>query len=494
LLKPPFDYNLIVAQLPSQSPSEIDAALEALSEYCVTKGTSLPEGLEEQLLHVENPSVLVSLARYCQSAEIFNILWNRATTAPISSDGDFFRKGLRRACVLNRLAPLTEFTRLSDPEDIWGKDKLEWLTDYFRGDTSETEKDYERWWDTVKLLQNENVPIRILAAAISRSGAFSKFEHDEHASLLHHISSNPILSNRSRDNRYLSVLTHAISSLLDTRPMSSKFREAVCNLLVSLGEGFRHIRVPAFALNQWQFPKMEEFRYHRPNGFEWHENRADLMSMVAFATNPMNATVDADTPPFYLYAKSYAHGSLSLREMVKGMKKDGSFFCLLAMWNCEIMLSGTKRALLEHMISERNLIARVSPISSEELRKIYDQRLQILKEYYGEQSFDLSPQYVWASEYLPDLFELRLKSRFRRLFGRSNEKEDLMLIIAWEIYVVQNGGLVGVFFKEAKQVLGFILGFLIFLFLMTSIILYFGEGEELTAFGELVKSLFTSPP
>lgn len=207
MLKPPFDYTLIVAQLPSQSPSEIDAALKVLSEFCITNKTSLPVGLEEQLLNVGNPSVLVSLARYCQSAEIFNILWRRATTAPISSDGDYFRKGLRRACVLNRLAPLNELTLFSDPEEIWGNDKLEWLTDYYYGNRSKAEKDGERWWDSINLLQNESIPNRILAAAISRKGAFSKLTRDEHVSLLHHISSNPVLSNK-KDHTLPRVRTH----------------------------------------------------------------------------------------------------------------------------------------------------------------------------------------------------------------------------------------------------------------------------------------------
>jgi hypothetical protein len=460
---------------------DFKGALKILAETCITHGWILPRGLEEQLLYLDNPSVLVSLARYCSSVEIFNTLWERATTVQVAKDTEFLRMGLRRACVLNKLIPLTE------SENVWCKNKLSWLIKDLSGLLQKIEDGHARWWDTVYLLRNENVPIDVLTCAIARIGAFSELRKSSHSSLIRHLSSNPVLANPAKlDFSGFVNLQESIFSLLDTRTETPTFREDVCELLLSLSPILKgDFSVPAVVLKQSEHPETAEFLNGGRKSSASVYNRADLMPIIAFATWPSYFPVGV-APHFYTYSAIYVKEDLALREMLKAVERDGSLFCLLAIWNMNIMRSETKRAMLQQMISGH--IPMKMPIRQDDLRKIYEQRIFVLKKSFP---LMLTNENSWAFEAMAPISKLKWRARLRGAFGLSKKNSEVMLTIAREISIFQKGGPIKAFLDGTSYTLGKI-ALTLTAYLIFDISLL--EGKGLRALLEGLENLLSAIP
>jgi hypothetical protein len=421
------DLVIISAQMMERSPSEIDAALRTVAEYCVSnkRGTGFSGELQQQLLDTGNPSVMVSLAQYCSNIDVFNRLWARATHDHSPLDGVALRKGLRRACVRNKIILQI------NGSDAWANNKIDWLigkcsqrqtikdVDYPLDGISEC---FEIYWDLVYLVQNECITPKILSDAISGRRAFSALTQMDRLGLLRHISNNRMLKNEKsiliddEGNIY-----EAVRGLLEDQIHHIEFRMAVCDILLSLSSRFMNgSGVPTKILRQWQFPEMEEILSNGSDSSNHRVSYADLMPIIAYATWPQNMDVGT-THKFFTYASDYVVKNLNLDQMLKCFHSDGQLFCILAIWNLHIMKSATKRAMLQQMIGGR--IPRRGGSGGllivKDLREIYEKRVNVL---------NIEKNY-WAFEWMPPTSNVKWRLRFRSILGLSTNREEAMLAV-----------------------------------------------------------------
>lgn len=487
------DPVIMLAQLPSHSPIEIDSILRDEAQYCVVHqtGSKLLADIHKHLLPSDNPSILISIARYGSNLEVSNALWERATTHTSASDSEILRLGLRRACVLNRLIPLRNYKG-----QFWDEKKIEWFISSLQLKSNEPdnsievndfdfwepqqEKRHAIWWDFVELLQNENLSFSILSDAISGKGAFSRLSESEHTSLLHYIASNPSLQSpasayEAEGYEGWKKLETALYSLLDTRTQKLDFRSAVYDIIISLSPEFGHgdivlpadhpASVPMRVLRNWQYPTMAEIFARGGKTDEMVSGKPDLMPIIAFATWPSEVPA-GKAPNFFVYSADYVTHDLSLSQMLDGVKRDGNLFCLLAIWNRHVMLSDVKRAMLRNLIENTR-----GPISSFELIKIYENRLKIWAALVARAETkwdDFGP--------IPELSDIKWKIQLRKIFGTSTKHDDVVLEVAKAIDLDQRGSTLDITRRGANRIFGWLSLWIIGMVMVDQ---FFADGEGL---------------
>lgn len=459
----------MLAQIPNQSPADIDAILKEEAQYCVENRTfsSLLHDVHQQLLPSENPSILVSLAHYTSNVEVFKMLWDRATQNPRASDAEILTNAIRRACVLNRLIPLNRSNY------FWDYSNIEWLIISCKREENELlnhiepekfeiwEQQQQKrsmiWWDLVTLLQNESISPSTLSDAIAATGPFAQLDKSEHVSLLHHLSINSLLGDHSYpyetgDYQGWLQLKASLRTLLDRAVQSVDFRSAIYDILISLSPSFSNQEIiaaddspagfPARLLQIWQYPSMAEILTHGGETGQQIIGTTDLMPIVAFATWPSNVPA-GKAPSFFVYASEYVTEDLSLAQMLKAAKKDGNLFCILAMWNGRVMRSATKRTMLRHIIETAR-----GPIFKDTLLEIYEKRLKIWRPLLDE-----AEGHADDVKIVPKFSDIKWPIKLKRFLRTSTKYDDLIFDVAKEIHRDQRGSLAVIFQRGAERVL-----------------------------------------
>ncbi len=344
--------------------------------------------IEVSLLRRDDPLINLGLASFGLKDEVLSTLYQGSLRAPSDELDARYQKGLRIACLSNRVV---------------GRPFLLSLPWKVLGLTETTRLLAEGDWDEISaLLSNPNIEDDVIIKIFRNDTPFDRFEDERRCDLVRATTNNPRLAIR-RDTDSGPDLGHlhiqeAVIHLLETAPVNDLWFVTLQGLIFSLSPmNVKKTNKVHDIINRWRNIGQPEIRCRLTNGtlttlprsedfccslaalyYAQHQPQANTLKgglealihgkssprgLDKVHTNRMSAAFASDD--IVLRAAYYANPKLTEREMDAGYARDHDVFVFSCLFNKNIYWSLDMRTLFEEKYLTGDLKSRFLRIAAQ---------------------------------------------------------------------------------------------------------------------------------